>query len=99
MSLPSSLKGTFAGLVGGAVVTAVGLGFFTLMADKTWPLRVTQVSSWLGFWAMNDWYSEFPTNVNTTLTNVLLVLAGAVQWAAVGLVYDLSRRLLVNRRT
>lgn len=58
------------------MVTAVGLGFFTLMADKTWPLRVTQVSSWLGFWAMNDWYSEFPTNVNTTLTNVLLVLAG-----------------------
>ena len=99
MAFRSSLKGTLTGLAGGAVVTAVGLGFFTLMVDKTWPMRVVQVSSWLGFWAMNDWYSELPTNVNTTVTNALLVLAGALQWAVVGLIYDLGRRLLVNRRT
>ena len=98
MSCRFSLKGTLVGLVGGAAVTAVGIGFFTVMVDKTWPMRVMQISSWLGFWAMSDWYGGFPTNVNTTLTTMLLVLAGALQWAAVGLLYDLSSRFWLSRR-
>ena len=97
MTSRSALKSTLIGLIGGAVVTALALGFFALMADKTWPMRVMKVSAWIGFWAMSDWYTGFPTNVNTKVTNALLVLAGAVQWATAGLVYDLGRRILANR--
>lgn len=60
-------------------------------------MRVMQVSAWLGFWAMRDWYQGFPIDVSAAKTNSLLVLAGALQWGLVGLIYDLGRLLVTDR--
>jgi hypothetical protein len=80
-------------------VTAAGIASFHSAADKTWPLRATEVSAWLGFWVMRDWYPGcFPINVSAANTNALLVVFGAVQGAVVGLVYDLLRRFLASRK-
>jgi hypothetical protein len=47
---------------------------------------------------MGDWYQGFPTNVSLAATNSFLVLAGALQGALVGLIYDLGRFLVTVRR-
>ena len=83
----------------GTAVTAVGIGFFTLAVDKAGPMRVMQASAWLGLWAMRDWYQGFPIDVSLARTNSLLVLAGALQWGLVGLIWDLGRLFFTKSRT
>ncbi len=89
--------GTLVGSIVGAVVTAVALASFTWLPDEAWPLLVTNVSAWLGFWAMQDWYQGFPTRVGLALTNGLLILSAAVQWSIVGLIYDLGHHFWASQ--
>jgi hypothetical protein len=57
-----------------------------------------RLAAWLGFWAMGDWYQGFPLRVSATMTNLLLVLAGALQWGLVGLAWDLGRSVFRKPR-
>jgi hypothetical protein len=97
MSHRASFRGTLIGLVAGSAVTVVGIGLFTLALDKTWPMRVIQVSALLGLWAMRDCHQGFPIDVSAAKTNSLLVLAGALQWGLAGFIYDLGRLFVTNR--
>jgi hypothetical protein len=98
MSYRISFRGTLTGLIVGSTVTTLGIEFLTLLVEKTWPMRVTEVSAWLGFWAMRNWYQGFPIDVGIATTNSLLVLAGALQWGLLGLIWDLVGCSLGNRR-
>ncbi len=93
----SSIRGMLCGLFAGSAVTAIGLACFSLSADKTWPFQVTQLSAWLGFWVMQDWYQGFPVGISVAKTNSLLILAGGLQWGLVGLAFDLGRLVVINR--
>jgi hypothetical protein len=93
-----SFRWTTIGFVCGGLATAVGLGFFYASPENIWSLRATEFTSKLGFWAMRDWYPAHYVDRTPWASNLGLVLGGALQWGAVGLVYDLGR-LLVTRRT
>ncbi len=93
-----SFRWTLVGLFCGGLITVAGLAFNYATPDRVWPVRVIAFAAQLGIWAMRDWYPAHYIDTTPWASNIGLVIGGALQWGAVGLVCDLSR-WLADRRT
>jgi hypothetical protein len=87
-----SFRWTIIGFVCGGLVTAVGIGCFYASPENIWSMRVIEFTAKLGFWAMRDWYPAHYIDKTPWASNLGLIVGGALQWGAFGLVYDLTRR-------
>ncbi len=99
MSNLIKLRGALTGFAFGAAVTGGLIVFFTLAVDKTWPVRLLRVFDWLALWSVSNFCAGcFPVPASAVNSNSLLILAVAIQWAIVGILWDLGRLLLIASR-